>query len=288
MYNVGSSLQATYAHFAHVTTLRWTGPQQQAATTTAARDLSVANIPVSVKAGSHVVANLSPFNLIQNVPRGLAPASNEENWYLVRDPAGFQALYTYVRSSDPRLAYLSPSVSRFENDASEADRDLVQSVITSYDATRRSQFMAAYVPLCHTVATNSAAIFYQNIQASLAGTSRTSVLEYIAKWFFRMNATSYVLCGIDARRGFAVRVPDLTEWSRHWRIQAIAASPDLSRRQSVVLIDLTVEDRSSGNRLPLRFHAELRWSHGKFCGNPEAKFYKHFFWRDLPFFEILV
>jgi len=61
---------------------------------------------------------------------------------------------------------------------------------------------------------------------------------------------------------------------------------DLIRKQSVVNIDIDYRERD-GKSKKLKYHVEIRWSHGKFCGNPEAKLYKHFLWKDAPGFKIL-
>lgn len=37
--------------------------------------------------------------------------------------------------------------------------------------------------------------------------------------------------------------------------------------------DATIEDRHSTTRRIVRGHVEVRWSHGRFGGNPEAKVY---------------
>lgn len=38
----------------------------------------------------------------------------------------------------------------------------------------------------------------------------------------------------------------------------------------------------------LHYPAEIRWPHGKFCGNPEGKLYKDFKWVDVPFFKRII
>jgi len=288
MHRVGTKLRNAEPLFSHVDALRWAGPDRQASTASAPADLIVANTPVSVKADSNVVANPSPHNLIYNLPSGQAFSKNEENWYIEQDFNGFQLLYDFVRRSHPSLSYLPANAIDFEQGASLQDRNLVQSVIRNYSDHERHKFIQIYLSMCHTVAQRSADAFNSRISASLNSKARVAVTEYLMRWFFRLDSVSYLLCGIDADQEFAVRIPSLTQWKSEWLLDSIRAVPDLSRRQSVVNFKLHFIDRNNQRSFTAPFHTELRWSHGRFCGSPEAKLYKDFHWRDLPFFNILV
>jgi hypothetical protein len=43
-------------------------------------------------------------------------------------------------------------------------------------------------------------------------------------------------------------------------------------------------DKKNQKKFSRKIRSEVRWSHGKFCGNPEGKLYKHDSWSysDLP------
>ncbi|MHA2403590.1 MAG: hypothetical protein ACXADH_11415 [Candidatus Kariarchaeaceae archaeon] len=86
MYNVGFGLRAKYPPYKKVSSLKWVGLQQQAATTAATKDLIVVNTPVSVKENSNVVHNPSPYNLFETIPSGMVKAQSSENWYLEQAP----------------------------------------------------------------------------------------------------------------------------------------------------------------------------------------------------------
>lgn len=288
MHKVGKQLRANEPLFSQVDSLQWAGPDRQASTATASADLVVANTPVSVKAGSNVVANPSPHNLILNLPSGQAFAQNEANWYIVQDLPGFQALYEYVQSSDSSLSHLPGSVEAFEKMATSADRDSVQEVIGSYSMPQKQRFIDLYLAMCHTVSAKSATVFDEQIDASFASKSKSAVIENLMRWFFRLDSVSYVLCGIDAGDEFGVRIPSITRWKSQWSLDAIAANPDLARRQSVVDFSLEFTKSNNGTTHVTKFHTELRWSHGRFCGSPEAKLYKEFQWSQTAFFEPLL
>jgi len=112
MFNVGFKLRANYSLFKKIDNLYWSGPERQAITTSAAKDLLVGNTPVSVKAKSNVVLNPSPYNLFYNIPRGIMPAQDSPNWFLELCPEDYQKLYDFTRTSG--LKYLPDKVDEFE------------------------------------------------------------------------------------------------------------------------------------------------------------------------------
>ena len=165
------------------------------------------------------------------------------------------------------------------------DRDALQTYIQSLRGETKSEFTRRYRQMCRNVSTVSANRFNQNFQTALNSNIRSSVLENIVKQFFRMNAVPYILVGLDKHRPFGLQIPDVTEWKRNWKIVSLNATPDLTRGQSVVDICMVVEEKTSRTTHSMDFHVEIRWSHGKFCGNPEAKLYKEFSWSSVPFFR---
>jgi hypothetical protein len=284
-FQVGKHLRAAQPALTHASSVQWTGPHQQAATASFSKDLLVASIPVSVKAESNVVANLSPYNLFISLPSGSVPATHEENWYLRTAPSEFQNLYSFVRNSDSSLSHLPARASDFESQAAGEDRERVQGVIKGLSDSMSRKFRTAYLQMCHEVASISVDIFNKNLARSLRSSSRSAVLENLARWFFRINAVRYILCGIDRGDDFSVMIPDITSFKKDWAIRNIVATPDLSRGQSVVDFSVALEDKRSGDRHSAEFHSEIRWSHGRFCGNPEGKLYKDFAWSSLPIFS---
>jgi hypothetical protein len=124
--------------------------------------------------------------------------------------------------------------------------------------------------------------------ATLAGSSRSQVLENIARLFFRMDSVEYIFTGIDRGVEFGVMIPELSQWKREWKITRIEASPNLKRQQSVVDIAIDFASKASDVTGSAQFHVEIRWSHGKFRQNPEAKLYKNFRWQDIVFLSRLL
>ncbi len=275
--------------FTSVSQLVWAGPQQQAATASGAIDLFIPslNMPISVKNESNVVSNASPHNLFRSLPQGKAPASRAEHWFLEKDPEGYQALYSFARSLFSKQL---PSQSiDFEDQISRKERDEFQDFVTKDLASQdKKQFEALYATMCGNVAQNSAIEFNRHLE-NLPSNERSAVHETVIRQFFRIDTVPYLLAGLDKRKGFAVQIPDLTAWKREWRVESVSVAPDLGRGQSVVKIKVTLADKiNRATTYDFGFRVEIRWSHGKFCGNPEGKLYKSFAWTAVPFFNNLI
>jgi hypothetical protein len=108
-----------------------------------------------------------------------------------------------------------------------------------------------------------------------------------------MDSTEYIFCGLDDGDPFAVIAPSLTDWKRNWELVSVIAVPDLQRGQSVVDFEIIAKRKSDRKQFELGFHAQIRWSHGKFAKHPEAKIYigtrsKPLKWQDVPFFARIV
>jgi DNA modification methylase len=286
LHGLGVALREHYPPFHRVAALEWCGPRQQAQTTSASIDLLVANTPVSVKAGSDIVRNFSPHNLFISLPEGSAGAQNAEHWYLLQAPEQYQALYSLVRSAG--LMNLPPDVAAFEERATKQERKMVQETIRDLPSDLESSFDDLYLKLCHEVAARSAEAFNDRLRLALEGKTRKSVLEGFARHFFRLESVAYVLAGIERRRPFAVVIPQLTEWKSGWRIQSVEAVPNLRRKQSVVDFLITCLSCADRSEQSAKFHAQIRWSHGKFGARPEARLYKDFSPRDVVFFDSIV
>jgi len=275
--------------FSSVNQLVWAGPQQQAATTSGAIDLFIPslNMPISVKNESNIVSNASPHNLFRSLPQGKAPASRAEHWFIEKDLEGYQNLYSFAQKT---YSDKIPSQAiDFEEQISKAERDKFQDFVTKIlTGHNKEQFNKLYAAMCSNVSQNSAIEFNEHLK-NLPSNERSAVYETIIRQFFRIDAVPYLLVGLDKRKGFAVQIPDLTSWKRQWKVESILAVPDLGRRQSVVKIEVVTTDKNNRSAIhEFKFRVEIRWSHGKFCGNPEGKLYKSFSWLEVPFFQTVV
>jgi hypothetical protein len=285
MNNVGIRLRSSYIPYNNLSLVRWTGGDRQAATTSTAKDLLGANVPISVKAESRVVGNPSPYNLFVATPQGSAPAQGMASWYLETARDAYQEFYSFARVSvglDRGRNAIPEDVLEFE--ASRRKRPLILAV-KNLGENYQQEFQDLYLAMCRKVSQSSADLFENYLATSLKSRMRGAVLERVAKMFFRMNAVEYVLCGIDGKNEFAVLIPDLTTWLRTWQFEDIRAIPSLEKEQSIVEFEIQCFNKITKGTYLAKFHVEIRWSHGKFS-SVEGKLYKEFNWINLPFFSV--
>ncbi|MBP7510050.1 MAG: serine/threonine protein kinase [Prolixibacteraceae bacterium] len=283
-YNVGLNLANQHKVLARtqIESARWEGPNRQAYSVSLPKDIVVANIPISVKADSKVIANPSPFELFVSLPTGTSRQTRAENWYLYINKEGYQQLYEFVKNSS--CPEFPETVTEYHRQFRGERKKELSNVILNLPTQLNKEFMKLYVDFCHSVACSSAELFNKNLD-QVSQTSKNSVYQAIIKLFFRLSDSEYVLCGIDRGKGFSIIIPDITTWLRTWKLSSIEASPDLSRNQSVVTFKLRIDNKTTKETIIVNFHSEIRWSHRKFTGNPEAKLYKDFEWGLLPFLE---
>lgn len=284
LLELGVRLRGSYQHFSNARSLRWLGPDRQPGFVTAAQDILVCNIPVSVKNESNVVYNLSPNNLFDRIPTSLLLLPKSDDWFQRNAPDELQSLYRIAVNNTIDHG-LPEEYLEFERAATSTDRRRLQGLINNLEEPVASAFRNTYISICHHVSSSSADLFNNNYARTVACAERVPMLNRLPTIFFRLDSVPYLLSGIDGGTPFTVIVPSIGEWLKYWKIVNVQAVHNNNRGQCVV--DFHFNYRSSRRRTSpintLDFHAEVRWSHGKFCGNPEAKLYKNVHYAEVPF-----
>lgn len=280
----GKNLRLHVPELSSIAKIEWKGPSRLARSVISSQDILVNNIPISVKVESNVVYNLSPKNMFIAIPSGFLPSSDVgENWYIKTAYDSFNRLYLIMKDA---LGLPYSAVSEFEEKASKGERKRIQKFLNlNQKGGIYDDFMATYTMMCREAAKKSAEIFNDNISLSLKEHPK-ALHEVIAKIFLRLNGIPYLLVCMEKDTVSSLWVPDLTTFLRQYKIFDVVAQADSTRKQSVVNILLRYKDKNKSSE-NLSYHVEIRWSHGKFCGNPEAKLYKHFLWKEVPGFKVL-
>lgn len=281
LWELGSEMRIARPDLFSDTSVRWSGPVKQARSVTTAQDLVAGTTAVSVKANSRVVYNLSPFNLFVNLPKGLELASKGPNWFSTKAKAEQQALFALV---GPKLGF--DSVEGYYTSATPAEKRKMKGIIRDLSALERSRFTKAYRRMCLRTAELSAAEFNVYLARSMSGPHAEGVKSRILRHFFRLGDSPYILAGLEHMKPFALLVPSLTDWRREYQVVSLTANA-VTAGQSKVSFRIKIRGRQ-GQELTMPFHAEIRWSHGPFCGHPEGKLYRDFEWPEAPGFEKIV
>ena len=88
----------------------------------------------------------------------------------------------------------------------------------------------------------------------------------------RIGSAPYFVLGSSAARSLRLRIATSWDWRQQYRLVSFAMEPQ-SGGQPRVGWEATVRDRVSHEPHVVAGHIEVRWSHGRFGGLPEAKGY---------------
>lgn len=240
-------------------TLEWKGHHKPAskAIETIPADLRIDGVYlISCKYGSRILHNAGPVALFDH---HLAPSGPvvRANWFELVAPDAFRAVWQPVFAGVGLPSTATPSTT------SKEDRKLIkQALDLSPVVTTSSEYRS----------------FVEAVSQRTALRWRLRLNSCAAKrelyWrLLRMQASPYFVLG--ARHdGSTLRYRIDTPWDFHRRygISAVDLAPG-SRGQPSVNWSITVTDRVTGIDAVVTGHVEVRWSHGKLNGSPEAKVY---------------
>jgi len=88
----------------------------------------------------------------------------------------------------------------------------------------------------------------------------------------RMGSAPYFVLGSSARRSLRLRIATPWDWKQLFRLASFEVFPQEGGQPRVGWL-ATVRARASGELHEVAGHVEVRWSHGRFGGLPEAKGY---------------
>jgi hypothetical protein len=244
--------------------VEWKGPQRPPGTEPIPADLRIDHVYlVSCKYNSRIQLNASPWSIFD------AAGGATGDWYAEVAPEPLQALYEIV-AFETGLAPALPA--RVPALAPPQRRELAAAL--GRGAWTSPAAAEAYGALSAAVAEASA----RRWRAAL----RSERVREATLWrFLRVVAASYFVLGSDGSRMVRVRVGSPWDWRRSFRLRRFDVEP-VASRQPVVGWRAEVEDRACGGEpLTVAGHIEVRWSHGRFAGPPEAKVYL-----DTPHHEV--
>ena len=236
--------------------VEWKGPHRPPGYEQLPADLRVDHVYlISCKYGSNLLHNVSPASLFE---RQLSERRvDRDDWYLSVAPEAYQELYAACRAEIG--GPLPASVSELEaHHRARLKRELKRRWPDDVGEVARSFAWA--------VASASAERWRDSL--STAG-ARTQMVWRL----LRLEAAPYFVLGADAH-GEPIRYRTHTPWDHRdsFKLRSIDVMPDAAG-QPVVLWRIEVQDRQTGRQQVTEGHVEIRWSHGRFSGAPEAKVY---------------
>jgi hypothetical protein len=125
---------------------------------------------------------------------------------------------------------------------------------------------AAYRELSDEVARASASRWHTALSAG------THSGEAMLWRLLRMGSAPYFVLGSSAARSLRLRIATPWDWKQLFRLVRLEIFPQPGGQPRVGWI-ATVRERATGQVHEVSGHVEVRWSHGRFGGLPEAKGY---------------
>ena len=240
--------------------VEWKGSQRAPGDEVAPIDLRVDHVYlVSCKYRSKILFNASPAHLFEDRLAG-RHGRRSGDWYAATAPGAYESLYELVRTAvDPAGLPRRVDELRIED-----RRRLSHALASGWPAGGAD----GYAELAAAVSAGSA----ERWSAALAGLSGRDEREAMLWRLLRMGSAPYFVLGATSRSSLRLRIATPWDWRQQFRLVAfdVDAQPGGQPR---VGWRATVRDLHTGEHHDIDGHVEVRWSHGRFGGLPEAKVY---------------
>jgi hypothetical protein len=254
------------------TLVEWKGPHRSPGDDVIPADLRIDHVYlVSCKYLSRVLLNAGPSRLFER--RLVGEDRDNANWFSKAAPSEFQAFYDATREFS-RLEDLPLSAA----DLTVQQQRGLRSVLSARALPLPLQ--PAWRELCDQVSRHSA----QAWRESLA--SKRTKLRQLWKLLRISNATYFVL-GADDAAHVRLRVASTWDWNQEFALRSLAIAPR-SAGQPEVAWQAIIRRKRSNQDGEILGHVEIRWSHGRFVGVPEAKVYLDSTHAEVPGYYPLV
>jgi hypothetical protein len=231
--------------------IEWKGPDRQVEQDPIPADLRIDNVfLVSVKTRSAVLWNRSPSQVFTRT-------ANPTHWYAETAGGEYQALYE-AAVAHSRL-----------HDLPDRAADLTRVQGRAMAATLGArQWPEMLLPLYQTLARRCAARSAQIWNESVSSPAQR---EQTAWWLLRLAPAPYYLLGDATRAPLRIRVDSPWDWRQTWHFESLDIAPAAGAGQPQVEWALRARHRETGEVRHVDGYVEVRWSHGRFSGHPEAK-----------------
>lgn len=237
--------------------IEWKGSHRAPGDEVAPTDLRIDHVYfVSCKYLSKITINASPGFLFARLLRG-AHGIRGGDWYAETAPEEHQRLYEAV-TAELGCDDLPPKVGALD----QAQRKRLSQ---SLSAEWPGDTQCLYEQLAEVVAQKTAGLWRKSLVSN--GASEAMLWRIL-----RMGSAPHFVLGSSVRGPVRIRVATPWDWRLQYRLRSFDCEAQLGGQPRIGWT-ASVEDRHSAVRHLIKGHIEVRWSHGRFSGNPEAKVY---------------
>ncbi len=236
------------------TLVEWKGPHRSPGDDVIPADLRIDHVYlVSCKYLSRVLLNAGPSRLFERLLVG--EDRDADNWFSKGARDEFQAFYDAAREF-ARIDGLPPTAA----DLTAQQQSELRSVLSERALPQLLQ--PAWQELCEEVSRYSTDAWRHAL------TSKRAKLRKL----LRISNASYFVLGTDKVAHIRLRVASTWDWNQSFELRSLAIAPR-SAGQPEVAWKAVVREKSTSHVHEILGHVEIRWSHGRFVGAPEAKVY---------------
>jgi hypothetical protein len=252
--------------------VEWTGRHRVPGDDAIPADLRVDRVYlISCKHLSRIVLNSGPARIFD---RGLlGDGRSGLDWFLEVAPAQYQAFYE-AAVAELGLGGLPAEVARIARSDRQALRERLRS------RTLPEPCREPWRELCRAAAEGSANRWRESL------THSRQQLEMFWR-MLRVSGATYFVLGASPSAPLRLRVGAKWDWQQEFELAGLSIEPRTAGQPEVAW-RAAVRRRSDGTRLEVNGHVEIRWSHGRFNGFPEAKVYLDTPHTDVPGYHPLV
>ena len=184
-------------------------------------------------------------------------ARTNTSWFHLVAPSEYQAFYAAARAAVP--LELPMSVGDVTIDQRLLLRDALRPRLLP------PSMQAPWADLCQAVSVRSADRWRAQL---LSDRDRLRLLWRL----LRIGDAPYFVLGSDGVHHMRLRVASAWDWMQAYDLRSFTIEPRHAGQPEVAWI-ADVRSRATGAETTIAGHVEVRWSHGRFNGSPEAKVY---------------
>ena len=237
--------------------VEWKGPDKLPAVADVPADLRIDHVYlVSCKYLSKILRNSSPAGLFDGC-LGERPADTVADWYALAAPGEYEDLWQAVRDDLPETEL--PSA------VGALDRPQRDALAVALRGKLSPLVDKAYRRFAHAVADRSA----RRWSAALPD---AAARERMLWRMLRLTGAPYFVLGSSGATSLRLRIDTPWDWRQRFKLKAFEVWGEPAG-QPLVRWQAAVTDLELGTDRSVRGHVEVRWSHGRFRGAPEAKVY---------------
>lgn len=238
--------------------IEWTGGQRPPGDQIVPADLRIDRVYlVSCKYLSNVVHNAAPSRVFEHLLRAGA-GHDRSDWYQRVAPAEHGRLAEVAAAA---VECPFPGVDR----ATAEDRLRLRDALRGFGRRWPVEAEPAYAALCERVAAASVAEWRR------AAPDKASRERFVWR-LLRLAAAPYFVVGSGRADALRLRIDTPWDFRQRFDLVSVDVAP-APAGQPQVSWSFTVFDRELGRDRTAAGHIEVRWSHGRFGGPPEAKVY---------------